>query len=116
MCRSDFLHSFAGSISLSNNVSIHRDSSRNVFQSDSAERTFNSNLGDVKESYVVNYGILPWQKDADSFNCSIPNNVIWRNCLYHRCYNSYIFVRKTSLDFAYAEIDFSPAEHMTVEQ
>lgn len=62
MCGSDFLHSFAGSISLSNNVSIHRDSSRNVFQSDSAERTFNSNLGDVKESYVVNYGYFRGRK------------------------------------------------------
>lgn len=81
------------------------DSSRSVFQSDSVEGTFNSNLGDVRKSYVVNHGVLQWQKNADNSNCSTPNNVIWRNCLYHGCYNSYIFMRKTSLDFAYAEID-----------
>lgn len=105
MCNSDFLHSFAGSIRLSNNIAILTDSSRNVFQSDSVEGTFNSNLGDVRKSYVVNHGMLQWQKNADNSNCSTPNNVIWRNCLYYRCYNSYIFMRKTSLDFAYAEID-----------
>lgn len=57
---SDFLHSFAGSICLSNNIFIHIDSSHNVFQRDSVERTFNSNLGDAKKSYIVNYKILPW--------------------------------------------------------
>lgn len=91
---------------LRNDTLIHTDSSRNVFQGDSEERTLNGNLGDVRKSYVVNYGTPQWQKNADKFNCSIPNNVIWKNCLYHRCYNSYIFMRKTNSDFAYAEIDF----------
>lgn len=97
-----FPTSSAGRIRLSNDTLVHTIPSHNVFQRDSVERTLNGNLGDARKSYVVNYGQLQWQKNADNFNCSIPNNVIWKNCLYHRCYNSYIFMRKTGSDFTYA--------------
>lgn len=47
------------------------------------------------------------EKNADDFNCSTPNNVIWKNCPYYRqYYNSYIRMRMISSKFAYREIDF----------
>ena len=81
-----FPTSSAGRIRLSNDTLVHTIPSHNVFQRDSMERTLNGNLGDARKSYVVNYGQLQWQKNADNFNCSIPNNVIWKNCLYRKRY------------------------------
>ena len=96
----------AGRIRPSNAPLVLTDSSHEVFQGGSVGSARNGNLGDVKKRYAVNYGMLQWQKTAASFTCSIPNNVTGKNCLHHRCYNSYIFMRKTGSGFTYAEIDF----------
>lgn len=76
LCDCGSPHSFAGDIDLNNKLHSQWLQSH-VFHRDSVERMLNSNLSDMHKSYVVNCRHASMEKNADGFNSSTPNNVIW---------------------------------------